>query len=469
MTPFDRLHPALQHHVVNTLGWASLRPLQAEAIEPILAGDHAAAARADRRRQDRGGRSSRCSAGSPRSDWRGRSRALRLPAAGAAQQPAARGSSATPRLVGRRVGLWHGDIGAGSASADPRRAARHAADHARVARGDAGLATGRTQRWLFADLRAVVVDEVHAFAGDDRGWHLLAVLERLSAARRARRCSASACRPRSATPTSCWPGSPGSQPRAGARSSTRRRRPSAEPEVTLDHVGTSTTPRRVIAGCTAARSGWCSATAGAAVEELARAAAQRGTSRPSSRTARWAATSAGGPSRRSPRRATASSSRPPRWSSASTSATSTASSRSTPAAPSPSFLQRLGRTGRRPGTSRNALFLATDRTLAARGRRPAPALGSGLRRAGRAAAAAAPPPGPAAPGTGPPGGRRRARRGDLARLAGRPPGLRRRGDAAGDRAHRASAGQRLARTRTAACSAWGRSPSSARTRATSSN
>ncbi len=35
-------------------------------------------------------------------------------------------------------------------------------------------------RELFADLHAVVVDEVHAFAGDDRGWHLLAVLERLS-------------------------------------------------------------------------------------------------------------------------------------------------------------------------------------------------------------------------------------------------------------------------------------------------
>ena len=33
---------------------------------------------------------------------------------------------------------------------------------------------------LFAALRAVVVDEVHAFAGDDRGWHLLAVLERLT-------------------------------------------------------------------------------------------------------------------------------------------------------------------------------------------------------------------------------------------------------------------------------------------------
>jgi ATP-dependent Lhr-like helicase len=35
-------------------------------------------------------------------------------------------------------------------------------------------------RVLFSGLRAGVVDEVHPFAGDDRGWHLLAVLERLS-------------------------------------------------------------------------------------------------------------------------------------------------------------------------------------------------------------------------------------------------------------------------------------------------
>ena len=37
-----------------------------------------------------------------------------------------------------------------------------------------------SQRELFSGLRAIVVDEVHAFAGDDRGWHLLAVLERLT-------------------------------------------------------------------------------------------------------------------------------------------------------------------------------------------------------------------------------------------------------------------------------------------------
>ena len=35
-------------------------------------------------------------------------------------------------------------------------------------------------RTLFAGLRVVIVDEVHAFAGDDRGWHLLSVIERIS-------------------------------------------------------------------------------------------------------------------------------------------------------------------------------------------------------------------------------------------------------------------------------------------------
>ena len=40
MTPFDRLHPALQHHVVNSLGWKDLRPFQEAVIEPVLAGRH---------------------------------------------------------------------------------------------------------------------------------------------------------------------------------------------------------------------------------------------------------------------------------------------------------------------------------------------------------------------------------------------------------------------------------------------
>lgn len=33
---------------------------------------------------------------------------------------------------------------------------------------------------LFGNLQVVIIDEIHAFAGDDRGWHLLSVLERIS-------------------------------------------------------------------------------------------------------------------------------------------------------------------------------------------------------------------------------------------------------------------------------------------------
>ena len=41
MNAFDALHPALQHHIVNSLGWRTLRPLQERAIEWIIAGKHA--------------------------------------------------------------------------------------------------------------------------------------------------------------------------------------------------------------------------------------------------------------------------------------------------------------------------------------------------------------------------------------------------------------------------------------------
>ena len=40
MSEFEQLHPSLQYHVVNTLGWSTLRPTQLAAIAPIHAGAH---------------------------------------------------------------------------------------------------------------------------------------------------------------------------------------------------------------------------------------------------------------------------------------------------------------------------------------------------------------------------------------------------------------------------------------------
>src|SRR3981189_1614810 len=36
---FSALHPAVQYHLANTLRWPGLRPLQDEAVEPVLAGE----------------------------------------------------------------------------------------------------------------------------------------------------------------------------------------------------------------------------------------------------------------------------------------------------------------------------------------------------------------------------------------------------------------------------------------------
>ncbi len=40
LASFDRLHPALQHHIVNSLGWRELRPFQDLVIPKAIAGEH---------------------------------------------------------------------------------------------------------------------------------------------------------------------------------------------------------------------------------------------------------------------------------------------------------------------------------------------------------------------------------------------------------------------------------------------
>ena len=177
MSDIDRLHPGVVHHIVNTLGWSSLRPLQQAAIDPLVHGADALLLA-----PTAGGKTE--AAVFPlltamiENKWRGLSVLYVCPLRALL-------NNLHPRIdgyahwIGRTAGLWHGDTG----QSQRRRM--------RIERPDILLTTPESLESLlvsrlidpnefFADLQAVVVDEVHAFAGDDRGWHLLAVLERLT-------------------------------------------------------------------------------------------------------------------------------------------------------------------------------------------------------------------------------------------------------------------------------------------------
>jgi ATP-dependent helicase Lhr and Lhr-like helicase len=173
----EQLHPALLHHVVNTLGWLDLRPLQEQAVGPVLSGADALLLA-----PTAGGKTEAAVfpllSAMALEGWSGLSVLYVCPLRALL-------NNLEPRLesyagwLGRRVARWHGDV------PDSRRAAilRDPPDLLLTTPEslEAMLIGSRvSQRTFFADLRAVVVDEVHAFAGDDRGWHLLAVLERLA-------------------------------------------------------------------------------------------------------------------------------------------------------------------------------------------------------------------------------------------------------------------------------------------------
>ena len=176
MSAFDQLHPAVQYHIVNSLGWSELRPTQLEAIQPIIAG-HDCLLLAP----TAGGKTeaalfpvmSRMVA----EDWRGLSVLYLCPIKALLNNLEHRLSKYLG-LLGRRVGVWHGDIGQ-SAKA---RMLRDPPDVLLTTPESLeGMLISRKveQIPLLGGVRSIIVDELHAFAGDDRGWHMRALLTRL--------------------------------------------------------------------------------------------------------------------------------------------------------------------------------------------------------------------------------------------------------------------------------------------------
>ena len=355
MTGFDRLHPALQHHIVNSLGWRTLRPLQEQAIAPLLDGAHALLLA-----PTAGGKTE--AAFFPllsrmlSEDWRGLSLLYVCPIRALLNNLEVRLAGYTT-LVGRRVARWHGD-----ASESERRLIRTEPPDVLLTTPESlevMLVSGRIDRGkLLGGIRAVIVDELHAFAGDDRGWHLLAVLERVCkhAGREIQRVGLSAT---IGNPDELleWLAGRCDGPRVVVA-------PPAEgatkAEVGLDFVGSIENASKVVAGLHHGEKRLVFVDSRSRVEELAVSLREAGVDTYVSHS------SLSLDERRRAEQAFS------EGRNCVIVATSTLElgidvgdldrviQIDAPATVA-SFLQRLGRTGRRPGTRRNCLFLATDR------------------------------------------------------------------------------------------------------------
>lgn len=355
------LDEAIEYHVVNSLGWPNLRPLQAASVEPIRSGADCVLIA-----PTAGGKTEAAVfpllSSMVREQWQGLSVLYVTPLRALL-------NNLYPRItmygnwLGRRVGLWHGDVGDTARKrilADPPDVLLTTPESL-----EAMLVSRRIDHErLFSGLRAIVVDELHSFAGSDRGWHLLGVLARLERI---------AGRPIQRVGLSATVGNPqeiGQWLQGGETTSGPGKRElrvvfeetaasAPEPEVLLDYVGSVANAAKVIAALHRGEKRLVFCESRRASEQLAFELRTLGVATFVSHS------SLSAEERRRSEQAFAEAQNTVIV------ATSTlelgidvgdldrviqVDAPRTVA----SFLQRLGRTGRRPGTKRNTLFLATN-------------------------------------------------------------------------------------------------------------
>lgn len=177
MSVFSRFAPRLQEAIVARLGWSSLRPVQEEAGLALLEGDNAIVL-------------------APTAG--GKTEASVFPVLSQMVEDGPVGVGAIyiapikallnnqadrlglyTEMVGLRRFVWHGD----TQEQARRQFLREPAELLMTTPEslEVMLVSRRVdERALFGDLRAVIIDEVHALAGSDRGAHLMSVLERIA-------------------------------------------------------------------------------------------------------------------------------------------------------------------------------------------------------------------------------------------------------------------------------------------------
>lgn len=176
MSGFASLTPALQVQIVNVLGWTGLRPVQEATIDAVLGGRHAVVLA-----PTAGGKTEAALfpllSRAVEEDWAPVSILYVAPIRALLNNQEKR-LEKLAGLVGRRAAKWHGDVNASAR----RRVVREPPDVLAITPEslEALLVSTRLPgKRVLGNVRAVVIDEVHAFAADDRGAHLMALLERI--------------------------------------------------------------------------------------------------------------------------------------------------------------------------------------------------------------------------------------------------------------------------------------------------
>ncbi len=174
---FDRLSHALQHQIVNELRFPGLRPVQEQTIDAVLDDKNCVVLA-----PTAGGKTE--AAFFPLlsrmhdEDWKPVSVVYVAPIKALLNNQVER-LERYARLIGRRAFKWHGDVTTTAKRGfvgEPADILLTTPESLEVMLMSRKVPAER----LFRGLRAVVIDEIHAFVGDDRGGHLSAVLERLS-------------------------------------------------------------------------------------------------------------------------------------------------------------------------------------------------------------------------------------------------------------------------------------------------
>jgi ATP-dependent Lhr-like helicase len=177
VSAFERLTEPLQYQVVHTLGFTGLRPVQELSTAAILDGHNVVVLA-----PTAGGKTEAAFfpliSQMDQHDWRPVSVLYLSPIRALLNNQEDRVKKLAD-LVGRRAFKWHGD----TTQSERKKFIREPTDILLITPESLEammMSRSVPARELLAHVRAVIVDEVHAFADDDRGSHLSALLERVT-------------------------------------------------------------------------------------------------------------------------------------------------------------------------------------------------------------------------------------------------------------------------------------------------